>query len=122
MKGKLCPRHTISPTYSYDNRKHPTIQPPFSGRSSETLYRLWPASQRLEPQRRPELAQVELASLALELAAWGSAALRFVDPPPPGALAAGRDLLLRLDALDATHAITPRGRRVGFGYDGPGQT
>ncbi|MBN8797975.1 MAG: ATP-dependent helicase HrpB, partial [Stenotrophomonas nitritireducens] len=33
--------------------------------------RLWPQSQRLEPQRRPEMAQVELAALALELAAWG---------------------------------------------------
>ena len=80
--------------------------------ASGWAYRLWPASQRLEPQRRPELAQVELASLALELAAWGSAALRFVDPPPPGALAAGRDLLQRLDALDGSRAITPHGRRM----------
>lgn len=75
-------------------------------------YRLWPQSQRLEPQRRPEIAQVELASLALELAAWGSDALRFVDTPPPGALAAGRELLQRLDALDATGNITARGKRM----------
>ncbi|MCI4567980.1 ATP-dependent helicase HrpB [Lysobacter sp. CFH 32150] len=75
-------------------------------------YRLWPQSQRLEPQRRAEIAQVELAGLALELAAWGSAALRFVDAPPPGALAAARDLLVRLDALDTRHAITPLGRRM----------
>ncbi|GHC03618.1 ATP-dependent helicase HrpB [Thermomonas carbonis] len=75
-------------------------------------YRLWPQSQRLEPQRRPEIAQVELASLALELAAWGSDALRFVDAPPQGAVAAARDLLQRLDALDAGNAITPRGRRM----------
>ncbi|HSM10574.1 MAG TPA: ATP-dependent helicase HrpB [Lysobacter sp.] len=74
-------------------------------------YRLWPQSQRLEPQRRPEIAQVELAGLALELAAWGDADLRFVDPPPPGALAAARDLLRRLGALD-DRAITALGRRM----------
>jgi ATP-dependent helicase HrpB len=84
-----------------------------AGRVAEGwAYRLWPQSQRLEPQRRPEIAQVELASLALELAAWGSDALRFVDAPPPGAMAAARDLLLRLDALDAGHAITACGRRM----------
>ena len=75
-------------------------------------YRLWPQSQRLEPQRRPEISQVELASLALELAAWGSDALRFVDPPPAGAMAAGRDLLHRLGALDAGDTVTALGRRM----------
>ena len=75
-------------------------------------YRLWPESERLAPQRRAEIAQVELAGLALELAAWGSDALRFVDAAPPGALAAARDLLLRLDALDESGAITPQGRRM----------
>ncbi|MCR6664184.1 MAG: ATP-dependent helicase HrpB [Luteimonas sp.] len=75
-------------------------------------YRLWPQSQRLEPQRRPEIAQVELASLVLELAAWGSDDLRFVDAPPTGARAAARDLLQRLGALDAQHAITATGRRM----------
>lgn len=72
-----------------------------AGRVAEGwAYRLWPQSQRLEPQRRPEITQVELAGLALELAAWGNAALRFVDPPPSGALAAARELLQRLGALD----------------------
>jgi ATP-dependent helicase HrpB len=74
-------------------------------------YRLWPESQRLEVQRRPEIAQVELAGLALELAAWGDADLRFVDPPPPGALAAARELLQRLGALEG-RAITALGRRM----------
>jgi ATP-dependent helicase HrpB len=74
-------------------------------------YRLWPESQRLEAQRRPEIAQVELAGLALELAAWGDADLRFVDPPPPGALGAARELLQRLGALEG-RAITALGRRM----------
>jgi ATP-dependent helicase HrpB len=75
-------------------------------------YRLWPASQRLEAQRTPEIAQVELAGLALELAAWGSADLRFPDPPPPGALAAARELLQRLGALSDGGAISPLGKRM----------
>jgi ATP-dependent helicase HrpB len=89
-----------------------------AGRVAEGwAYRLWPQSQRLEPQRRPEIAQVELAGLALELAAWGDANLRFVDAPPPGALAAARELLQRLGALDAdttaeAAAITALGRRM----------
>jgi ATP-dependent helicase HrpB len=89
-----------------------------AGRVAEGwAYRLWPASQRLEPQRRPEIAQVELASLALELAAWGDPNLRFVDAPPPGALAAARELLQRLGALDgstnaSTPAITALGKRM----------
>ncbi len=83
-----------------------------AGRVAEGFaYRLWPQSQRLEPQRKPEIAQVELAALALELAAWGSSELRFVDPPPSGALAAGRDLLQRLDAL-RDGKLTARGRRM----------
>jgi len=75
-------------------------------------YRLWPQSQRLDPQRRPEIALVELGTLALELAAWGSDDLRFVDAPPPGAMSAARDLLRRLGALTATNAITPLGKRM----------
>ncbi|MBD8527955.1 ATP-dependent helicase HrpB [Pseudoxanthomonas sp. CAU 1598] len=74
-------------------------------------YRLWPESQRLEPQRRAEIAQVDLAGLALELAAWGSAELLFPDQPPSGALAAGRDLLRQLGALQ-DNALTDLGRRM----------
>src|SRR5690554_6526490 len=84
-----------------------------AGRVAEGwAYRLWPQSQRLEPQRRPEITHAGLARLALELAAWGSDALRFVDPPPAGALASARDLLRRLGALDEGSVITPQGRRM----------
>ncbi|MCX2918664.1 ATP-dependent helicase HrpB [Stenotrophomonas rhizophila] len=84
-----------------------------AGRVAEGwAWRLWPQSQRLEAQRRPEIAQVELASLALELAAWGSDDLRFVDTPPAGALAAARELLQRLGALSDSGTLTPLGRRM----------
>jgi ATP-dependent helicase HrpB len=77
-------------------------------------YRLWPESRRLEASRTPEIAQAELSGLALEIAAWGvgadATALRWLDAPPAGALAAGRESLQRLGAIDAGLRITPLGR------------
>lgn len=75
-------------------------------------YRLWPESQRLEPATRPEIDQVDLAGLALELAAWGSADLRFLDQPPPGHLAQAVDTLIALGALDRHGRITSAGRQM----------
>ncbi len=77
-----------------------------------TAYRLWAQSRRLEPARTAEIVQAELSALALELAAWGSDELRWLDPPPPGALAQARELLAGLAALDADGRITPLGRRM----------
>jgi ATP-dependent helicase HrpB len=77
-------------------------------------YRLWPESRRLEASRTPEIAQAELSGLALEIAAWGvgadATALRWLDAPPAGALAAGRESLQRLGAIDANLRITQLGR------------
>ncbi len=75
-------------------------------------YRLWPQSKRLDPSRSAEIAQVELASLALELAAWGSEALPWLDAPPAGALAQARDLLRALGAFDTSDRITSLGREL----------
>lgn len=75
-------------------------------------YRLWPQSQRLDAVRNAEINQVDLAGLALELAAWGSADLRFIDAPPPGTLAAAKDLLRSLGALDAQQRMTLLGKKM----------
>ncbi|MBS0583657.1 MAG: ATP-dependent helicase HrpB [Proteobacteria bacterium] len=78
-------------------------------------YRLWPQSKRLEPSRRAEIAQVELSGLALELAAWGASDLRWLDAPPPGALASARDLLQLLGATTSPGAdasLTELGRAM----------
>ena len=84
-----------------------------AGRVAEGLcIRLWSSEQRRDPQRRAEIQQVELSGLALEIAAWGNDQLRFPDPPPPGSLAAARDLLRRLGALDDDGRITRLGRRM----------
>lgn len=74
--------------------------------------RLWPESLRLDAGIRPEIAQVELAPLALELALWGSAELRWLDPPPPGPLAEANERLRTLGAIDAAGRITAHGRAI----------
>ncbi|MDE2086368.1 MAG: ATP-dependent helicase HrpB [Xanthomonadaceae bacterium] len=84
-----------------------------AGRVAEgTAYRLWPQSKRLDPARTAEIAQAELSGLALELAAWGSDALPWLDAPPAGALAQARELLAQLGALDRDGRIAALGRRM----------
>jgi ATP-dependent helicase HrpB len=63
---------------------------------------------------RPEILEAELSALALDCAAWGAApaSLAFLDPPPPGALAAATALLTELGALDEHGRITGSGRRM----------
>ncbi|HEX9952070.1 MAG TPA: ATP-dependent helicase HrpB [Rubricoccaceae bacterium] len=62
----------------------------------------------------PEIAQADLAPLALALAAWGAAPdeLAWLDPPPPVAFATARTLLAELDALDAAGRLTPHGQAL----------
>jgi ATP-dependent helicase HrpB len=89
------------------------------GRAGRTApgwcYRLWTRGEEgaLSPFPPPEIASVDLAPLALELALWGAgdaAALPFLTPPPEAALAEGRALLRALGALDAAGRVTAHGR------------
>ncbi len=77
-----------------------------------TAYRLWPQSRRLESSRPAEILQVELSQLLLELKAWGSETLDWLDPPPSGASAQARDLLLALGGIEADGSITVFGREL----------
>ena len=91
-----------------------------AGRAGRTepgaAYRLW---SRMEHGTRPahraaEITQVDLAGLALELAAWGTAPeqLAFVDPPPRKPWQQAGELLHELGAVDAAGTITPLGRAM----------
>jgi len=80
-------------------------------------YRAWSegAQRSLAPFSPAEIVEADLTPLALELAGWGvrdAGALRWLDPPPAAMLASARDLLARLDALDASGRITPHGREM----------
>ncbi len=80
-------------------------------------YRLWSeTTQRgLVPQSLPEIRSADLASLALELAAWGARearSLAWLDPPPEAAFSQARELLTELDALDSSGLITKTGRAM----------
>ncbi|MCU1492310.1 MAG: hrpB [Acidimicrobiaceae bacterium] len=78
-------------------------------------YRLW--SEAEHTARRawpdPEITTVDLAALALELSVWGASdgSLRWLDPPPPAALATARQLLEVLGAL-ADGRPTSLGRQL----------
>jgi ATP-dependent helicase HrpB len=79
-------------------------------------YRLWSEAEdrALTPFAPPEIAEADLAPLALDLAVWGAdaQALPWLDAPPPGPLAQARELLAGLGALDEAGRITAHGREM----------
>jgi len=89
-----------------------------AGRLSEgDCYRLWSEGTHasLSPQTPPEILHADLAPLALELACWGAVdatSMAWLDPPPAAPLAQARDLLLKLEAVDAGARVTPHGRAL----------
>ena len=85
--------------------------------SAGHCYRLWSEGSHaaLAPQSEAEILHADLAPLALELADWGAVdalSLRWLDRPPAAHLAQARDLLRRLEAIDAHDRITAHGRRL----------
>lgn len=80
-------------------------------------YRLWTETdqQTLLPRRPPEILEADLTPLILEVALWGAAdpgELSWLDPPPVGATAQARSLLVQLGALDRQGRVTDHGRRM----------
>lgn len=79
-------------------------------------YRLWSSDThaRLNPSRKPEILEADLAPLRLELAQWGvrdANDLHWVTPPPVGAIRHAQELLTQLGAL-AGHQLTDDGRAM----------
>ncbi|MEU3271343.1 ATP-dependent helicase HrpB [Saccharomonospora sp. NPDC006951] len=82
-----------------------------------TVFRCWPSHEQasLPAYPEPEIKSAELSRLALELACWSTpdgSGLVWWDPPPGGALAAGRALLRTLGATAPDGTVTERGRRM----------
>ena len=79
--------------------------------------RLWTSAehQSLTPRRPPEMLDADLAPLVLELALWGTAnpaELAWLTPPPPGAVAQAKELLIDLGALNSEGQITAHGKQM----------
>lgn len=91
-----------------------------AGRAGRTgpgvAYRLWSKLEHAarRPFAEPEIASVDLAGLALELAVWGAqpAQLAFLDPPPARALEEAGALLRMLGAVADDGRPTVAGRAM----------
>ncbi|GAA0281459.1 ATP-dependent helicase HrpB [Alteraurantiacibacter aestuarii] len=92
-----------------------------AGRAARTgpgvAYRLWEEGGHAgrEAFDPPEMLTTDLAPLTLALAQWGvedASSLPWLDPPPAPAMAAARERLRALDALDDAGRITDTGRKI----------
>lgn len=82
-----------------------------------TVYRCWAEAEdgRLPAYPAPEIRIADLAQFALQTACWGdpdATGLALLDPPPAGAMAAAREVLLAVGALSPAGRPTPRGLRM----------
>ncbi|MFJ9053528.1 ATP-dependent RNA helicase [Streptomyces bacillaris] len=81
------------------------------------VYRCWDRAEdgRLARFPAPEIKVADLAAFALQAACWGdpeASSLALLDPPPAGAMAAAREVLGAIGAVDAAGRVTGRGVRM----------
>ncbi|MFJ7189167.1 ATP-dependent RNA helicase [Streptomyces bacillaris] len=81
------------------------------------VYRCWDRAEdgRLARFPAPEIKVADLAAFALQAACWGdpeASSLALLDPPPAGAMAAAREVLGAIGAVDAAGRVTDRGVRM----------
>ncbi|MCX4802274.1 helicase-related protein [Streptomyces sp. NBC_01214] len=82
-----------------------------------TVYRCWAEAEdgRLAAFPSPEIRIADLAQFALQAACWGdpdATGLALLDPPPAGAMAAAREVLVAVGAVSPAGAVTARGQRM----------
>ncbi|MEW2394849.1 ATP-dependent helicase HrpB [Streptomyces sp. NPDC046862] len=80
-------------------------------------YRCWAEAEnaRLPRFPAPEMKLADLTAFALQAACWGdpeASGLALLDPPPGGAMAAARDVLSAIGAVDPSGRVTERGVRM----------
>ncbi|MFF7792553.1 ATP-dependent helicase HrpB [Streptomyces sp. NPDC007991] len=78
------------------------------------VYRCWAEAEdaRLPRFPSPEIKVADLTAFALQVACWGdpdASGLALLDPPPGGAMAAARDVLAAVGAVDSVGRATERG-------------
>ncbi|MFG2802007.1 ATP-dependent helicase HrpB [Streptomyces pseudovenezuelae] len=81
------------------------------------VYRCWAEAEdaRLARFPSPEIKVADLTAFALQAACWGdpdASGLALLDPPPGGAMAAAREVLTAVGAVDAAGRATARGARL----------
>ena len=78
------------------------------------VYRCWAEAEdaRLPRFPSPEIKVADLTAFALQVACWGdpdASGLALLDPPPGGAMAAAREVLAAVGAVDSAGRATERG-------------
>ncbi|MEU0006219.1 ATP-dependent helicase HrpB [Streptomyces sp. NPDC006314] len=81
------------------------------------VYRCWSEAEdvRLPAFPAPEIKVADLTAFALQAACWGdpdASGLALLDPPPAGAMAAARDVLSAVGAVDSAGRATEVGVRL----------